>query len=246
LYPLKSSYDRFLPNAQDFVVGVADESETEEITKLVLKSFKERTKLSSDLSFIEKRILQPLANLWDAYTDSFAYNEILTGLKAQLPDDMDADNLVLTNSMKACILVVKDRNTNNIIASVALRLLPPDGKIPFSQPFYDIIERELAHKVYPEKFADPATLTYEPYLCNLCVDESYRGQKLGNSLVQIVEQIAFNQWGKSKLYLHVDDVNNIPAFTLYKKRDFQKVQGIKFDPAWAGDAANIGFFVKKQ
>ena len=83
----------------------------------------------------------------------------------------------------------------------------------------------------------------QPYLSNLCIDEKFRGQKLGKSLVRCVEDIATTTWGYSKLFLHVD-LENVPALNLYKGEEYFDVK-IRWNPFWAGRAADIGYFVKK-
>lgn len=81
-----------------------------------------------------------------------------------------------------------------------------------------------------------------PYLSNLCVDESYRGKKLGKALVRCVEDIT-KSWGYSKLYLHVD-LENEAARTLYQNLGFFD-EGRRWKPFWAGPAVKIGYYVKK-
>ena len=87
---------------------------------------------------------------------------------------------------------------------------PSDAKIPFSLPWLDRVERKLASKVGIG--IDNGDL--QPYLSNLCVDESFRGKKIGRALVRCVENIAETAWGMSRMYLHVDE-ENIAALSLY-------------------------------
>lgn len=82
----------------------------------------------------------------------------------------------------------------------------------------------------------------QPYLSNLCVDERYRRKQLGKALVQCLEDIV-ESWGYSKLYLHVD-IENKAALTLYQNEGYKDV-GTRWNPFWAGRAAEIGYFVKK-
>lgn len=121
------------------------------------------------------------------------------------------------------------------------RFQPCDAKIPFSLPWLDKVERNLAAKIGfsgSDKARD-----LQPYLSNLCVDERFRGKQIGKALVRCVENIATETWGYTKLYLHVD-LENEPALNLYKNEGYEDV-GVRWNPFWAGKAADIGYFVKK-
>jgi GNAT superfamily N-acetyltransferase len=130
----------------------------------------------------------------------------------------------------------KDDWHKDVIASVELRLQPCDAKIPFSLPWLDRVERKLASLIGLNG------RNLQPYLSNLCVDEAYRGQGLGRALVRCVEDIASSTWGYSRMHLHVD-LDNAPAFELYKSEGYRDV-GLRWKPFWAGQAAEIGYFVK--
>jgi ribosomal protein S18 acetylase RimI-like enzyme len=86
----------------------------------------------------------------------------------------------------------------DIIASIELRLQPCDAKIPFSIPWLDRVERRLGSVIglgmdEQEREAGGTSNnleTMQPYLSNLCVEERYRGKKIGRALVRCVENIA--------------------------------------------------------
>lgn len=126
------------------------------------------------------------------------------------------------------------------IASIELRLQPCDAKIPFSLPWLDQLERRLGKLV---GFGGNKARDLQPYLSNLCVDERYRGKQIGKALCRIVEDIALSSWGYKKMYLHVD-LDNIPARRLYENEGYKDV-GKRWNPFWAGSAADIAYFVKK-
>lgn len=44
-------------------------------------------------------------------------------------------------------------------------------------------------------FCQKPRVHWEPYMCNLCVDEKYRGQGFGRQLVRLCEFVAKNHWG---------------------------------------------------
>jgi RimJ/RimL family protein N-acetyltransferase len=117
---------------------------------------------------------------------------------------------------------------------------PCDAKIPFSLPWWDNIERRIAAFFgFPK---DKNANQLQPYLSTLCVDEKYRGKQIGRAMVRCLEDIAANKWGFSKIYLHVDG-DNAAAMKLYKTEGYQDV-GCRWNPFWAGKAADIGYFVK--
>ncbi len=116
---------------------------------------------------------------------------------------------------------------------------PCDAKIPFSLPWLDRIERQLASAVGVPRHE---ARDLQPYLSNLCVDESHRGKGLGKSLVRCVEEIAQTSWGYHRMYLHVD-LENVAAVNLYKSERYRDV-GLRWKPFWAGKAADIAYFVK--
>ncbi|CAB9529315.1 FR47-like protein [Seminavis robusta] len=119
---------------------------------------------------------------------------------------------------------------------------PCDAKIPFSLPWWDEIERNAASFLGIPK--DKSSNHLQPYLSTLCVDETYRGKQIGRAIVRCLEDIATTKWGYSKMYLHVDG-ENPPALNLYKSEGYEDV-GRRWNPFWAGKAADIGYFVKNM
>ena len=150
-----------------------------------------------------------------------------------------------------------------VVASVELRLQVTDGKIPFSQPWLDKVERKLARLIPFAKDDTPPVATngnksvdegiqvsngsknppLRPYLCNLCVSESLRSLGIGRSLCRLVESVARDKWGYSHMYLHVDPSNDA-ARGLYQKEGYKDV-GRRWNAIWAGGANEISYYVKK-
>ena len=162
----------------------------------------------------------------------------------------------------------EDDDNMEAIASVELRLQPTDAKIPFSQPWLDVIERRLVNllpfvkedtnelstkssDIAPSvesidttsKNINQAHTPLRPYLCNLCVSSSLRSLGIGRALCRIVEAIARDKWGYSHIYLHVDPSNDA-ARTLYETEGYVDV-GKRWNVLWAGGANEISYYVKR-
>ena len=245
-----------------YMLYVVEEDDLPDISRLTVDAFGAATvTLSGELNEFERALIGPTVGLWNAYTDIFAYTEVLTGLRARLGDRLKeasvslpiiaeakdrSDSHRIASAPSIVLAVARPRPSGNYvkvepIATVELRLQPTDAKIPFSQPWLDDIERKAA-KVFRMRF--PAMdKELQPYLSNLCVAQNARGKKIGKALVRCVESIAKNAWGYEKLYLHVD-LENTAAVTLYKSEGYQDVVS-RWKPFWAGKAAEIGYFVKK-
>ncbi len=101
------------------------------------------------------------------------------------------------------------------------------------------MERRLASVI---GLGDASPKDLQPYLSNLCVDEKYRGKKIGKAMVRVVENIAKSTWGFNRMYLHVDE-DNEAALSLYKREGYRDV-GHRWNPFWAGNASRIGYYVK--
>ena len=122
-----------------------------------------------------------------------------------------------------------------------MRLQPTDAKIPFSYPWLDTVERNMAQKLGLDTPKDSNVL--QPYLSNLCVAERVRGRRIGKAMVRCVESIVADTCGFSKIYLHVD-LENAAAYDLYKNEGYEDF-GSRWNPFWAGNAADIAYFVKE-
>lgn len=137
----------------------------------------------------------------------------------------------------------QQQQQHEIVASVELRLVPTDGKIPFTLPWLDRLERRLASIVgFSSSSRNPAA-DLQPYLSSLCVAEAYRKRGLGRALVHCCEDVARICWGCNRLYLHVDP-ENTAAVQLYVSEGYKNVEGIRWNPFWAGSASEIGYYVK--
>jgi len=154
-----------------------------------------------------------------------------------------------------------DDDDMETVASVELRLQPTDAKIPFSQPWLDVIERRLVNLLpfvkedHNESSDNQSTDTtnsknnnqsrppLRPYLCNLCVSSSLRSLGIGRALCRIVEAIARDKWGYSHIYLHVDPTNDA-ARNLYETEGYVDV-GKRWNVLWAGGANEISYYVKR-
>ena len=257
--------------SRPYILGVAEEDDLPNISKLTIDAFgADAITLSKDLSPLEQTLLNPGIGAFNAYSNLVAYTEVLSGLRQRMMihldkkesngsgadealspppvmniNDEEAKNLAAKSSL---ILVLgrekEPGNKNNheieAIATVELRLQPTDGKIPFSEPWFDRIERSLAKALKMD--VKPKDMHLQPYLSNLCVDESVRGRQIGKAMCRCVERIASDSWGREKIYLHVD-LENVPALNLYKSEGYEDV-GSRWNPFWAGQASEIGYYTK--
>lgn len=182
--------------------------------------------------------------------------------------------LLVVATAKAQIKINKskqlDPSSCNIVASVELRLQPTDGKVPFTLPFLDRIERGMASFIGYEQDDDnnaneqssattatkgnrgddsigtsSSSLNLQPYLSTLCVKESYRKKGLGRDLVKCLEIISSKKiWGYQKLFLHVDNENE-PAYKLYQNEGYYDSNKRWTPGFWSeSSATNIAYLVK--
>jgi ribosomal protein S18 acetylase RimI-like enzyme len=238
---------------EKYIIGILEERDISDTARFVVESFgAEAITLSQDLGEIERALLSPTVGLVNAYSGIVAYAEVFAGIQSRTKDrkgDLSPPYLTgnrdamlrLAERSSLILLIAKERpNTDwniDIIASVELRLQPTDAKIPFSFPWLDQLERRLASSTTSDTTHD-----LQPYLCNLCVKQSFRRKKLGLCLVQCVEDIAKNIWGYQRMYLHVD-LDNTAALKLYQNEGYKDAKR-RWRPFWAGRAADIGYFVK--
>jgi ribosomal protein S18 acetylase RimI-like enzyme len=242
-----------------YTLGIAEEQDLPDVARLVVATFgAEVIRVSQDFGQFERLLMQPAVDVVNGYSGLVAFAEVLSGMRQRLRDRLEEskisilppplkgqprDKQLRSAASKSLILIIGRTRLDNdwqveVIGSVELQMQICDGKIPFTLPFLDIIERTLGRWVGVEgKGAN-----FQPYLSNLCVSETYRGKGIGKALVRCVEDIAGSRWQASKLYLHVDPENK-PARTLYEKEGYTDV-GLRWRPFWAGRAAEIGYYSK--
>lgn len=220
-----------------YEVGLVEENDLLDVSRFIVQNFGvDAINLNSNFSQFERMIMSPAVELVNGYSGVVAFAEVLAGLRGRLRlringrTEMQPPNLrglsrreqiIVASSSSVVLAVVKNdldhRKNRSIVASVELRLSICDAKIPFAWPWLDMIERSAAYFLGLNNSSVENDL--QPYLCNLCVDESHRGKGLGRALVKCVERIASTKWGYNRLYLHVD-TNNIPALELYKSEGY--------------------------
>uniref|UniRef100_A0A7S4AXY7 N-acetyltransferase domain-containing protein n=1 Tax=Pseudo-nitzschia australis TaxID=44445 RepID=A0A7S4AXY7_9STRA len=253
-----------------YELGLVEEEELPDLCKFVVTAFgAEAIQLSSDINSFERMLLNPAAEFLNGYSGLVAFAEVFSGTKQRLADrfrehpslvDISAPALkglsreerIRKVERESLVLVLAratndtgDKNSKSIevIASIELRLQPCDAKIPFSIPWLDRVERRIGSLVGLGNIDDVAgSNDLQPYLSNLCVDEKFRGQKIGRGLVRCIENVAKNSWGYNRIYLHVDE-DNIAALNLYKSEGYRDV-GHRWNPFWSGGASEIGYYVK--
>jgi len=229
-----------------------------DVSKFIVASFgAEAISLSSDLNAFERALVQPSVLALNAYSGMIAYAEVLSGLVSRTKDRIENPDLMppplsgasraekLDEAQRHSLVLALARPSRDwhidVIATVELRLQPCDAKIPFSYPWIDKVERRIASLVGFGSGA--AAKDLQPYLSNLCVHEKYRGRKIGKALVHCLEDIVTMSWGYDRLYLHVD-LDNDPALKLYQTIGYKDV-GKRWNPFWAGKAAEIAYFSKR-
>lgn len=247
-----------------FVLSIAEEDDLPDISQLTINAFgADAITLSKNLSPIEQALISPGVGALNAYSGMVAYTEVLSGLRQRMMNnigkgvdmkdllaappvmhinDAEAEDVAAKSSVILALGRKKSGGNDGIdaIATVELRLQPTDAKIPISEPWFDKIERSIAKALNMN--VQPKDMHLQPYLSNLCVDESVRGRQIGKAMCRCVEKIAKDTWGYEKIYLHVD-LENVAALNLYKSEGYEDV-GSRWNPFWAGQAAEIGYYYK--
>eukprot|EP00977_Amphora_coffeiformis_P014516 scaffold4079_cov167-Amphora_coffeaeformis.AAC.12 len=255
-YPIFHSTDDD-HDASGIDIFVPEEDDLPNLSEFVVQAFGADTiNLSQDFNQVEQFILQPVAEFLNGYSGLAAYTEVLAGLRQRLKtrlqkqsvdlpvlDKLDIEQQIRETAGSSILFVLAKANSqqggSDMVASVELRLELTDGKIPFTMPWLDRAERYLASLVGVNKNED-----LQPYLSSLCVDEKFRKQGLGRVLVHCCEDVARVCWKCDRLYLHVDP-DNTAAVQLYLSEGYKEVNGVRWNPFWAGPAANIGYYVKE-
>jgi ribosomal protein S18 acetylase RimI-like enzyme len=240
-----------------YTLCLVQDKDLPDVSKFVIGAFgADAIALSSDLGAFELALVQPPVLALNSYSVMVAYVEVLSGMIARTKDRIATPDVTppplggksrtekIDEAQRHSLVLALARTSTDwhidVVATVELRLQPCDAKIPFSLPWIDKFERRLAALV---GFGSAAGATdLQPYLSNLCVLEKYRGRKIGKALVRCLEDIVTTSWGYNRMYLHVD-VDNLPALKLYTGEGYTDV-GMRWNPFWAGKAAEIGYFVK--
>ena len=240
-----------------YELGLVEENELPELARFVVSAFgAEAITLSQDMNSFERMLMNPAAEFLNGYSGLVAFAEVYSGTRQRISNrflqqpsqiemisapeltGLSHEEKIRKAERESIVLVLARQTTDDsidVIASIELRLQPCDAKIPFSIPWLDRVERKLWKM---EKNSNDL----QPYLSNLCVDEKFRGQKIGRGLVRCVENIAKTCWGYNRIYLHVDE-DNLSALNLYKSEGYRDV-GHRWNPFWSGDASKIGYYVK--
>ena len=257
----------FSTSGSTFELGLIEEEELPDLCKFVITTFgAEAIQLSSDINSFERMLMSPAAEFLNGYSGMVAFAEVFSGTKQRIADrlcenpemtkisapdlkGLSHEDKIRKAERESLVLVLArkspDANSKNIevIASIELRLQPCDAKIPFSIPWLDRVERKIGGLIGLGHIeSEVGSNDLQPYLSNLCVDEKYRGQKIGRGLVRCVENIAKTNWGYNRMYLHVDE-DNAAALNLYKSEGYKDV-GHRWNPFWSGGASDIGYYVK--
>eukprot|EP00520_Triparma_pacifica_P019545 CAMPEP_0118669600 /NCGR_PEP_ID=MMETSP0785-20121206/20993_1 /TAXON_ID=91992 /ORGANISM="Bolidomonas pacifica, Strain CCMP 1866" /LENGTH=147 /DNA_ID=CAMNT_0006564305 /DNA_START=451 /DNA_END=890 /DNA_ORIENTATION=- len=144
--------------------------------------------------------------MWNAYDEWISRLEVHSGLRDRLSPSVTPKSAVLPGGML-------EYDRSSVVMGVEIRFQPKDGKIPFSIPALDKIERAAGQYVGAVKTEDGgeewrySSADVSPYLCNLFTAPDYRGVGLGRTLVRLAWYTATEVWGEKECYLHVDEGN---------------------------------------
>ncbi|KAL3910870.1 MAG: hypothetical protein SGARI_001919, partial [Bacillariaceae sp.] len=238
--------DGYLDGGDDdtskYELGVVEEQDLPDLCKFVVATFgADVISLSTDMNSFEKMLMNPAAEFLNGYSGLVAFAEVFSGTKQRVSDrvqnmGISAPNMAgltrqekIVKAEKDSLILILSRpasgstsqaSTTDIIAAIELRLQPCDAKIPFSIPWLDRVERRMGSVI--GLGMEKGSADMQPYLSNLCVNEKYRGKKIGRALVRCVEDIAKTNWGYNRIYLHVDE-DNKAALNLYKSEGYRDV-----------------------
>ena len=199
--------DRFslnIPKSEMWNIGLMEEQDLEKVSNFLLESFFVPTfKFNSlKVSQFEAWILENIIKFRN-YIEKFElYLGNFLGFKTRCGRRLSRPNLLPGED--SLVLIIVNKITGSVIGVVELGLEKPNGKLSpaISSPL----------KL-------PVTSEHEPYLCNLCVSNSYRRNGIGKLLCEIGENIVLKKWNKRSIYLHVEKKNEA-AVSLYKKLNY--------------------------
>ena len=190
---------------------VDQEEDLSTIAKLIVDTFgADAITLSGTLSSFEKAFLHPGVSAWNAYAAAVAYVEVLNGLRQRImipattitnipnrtgrilispnvsSSTAISDDIVTTSSIILALGRIDPNHSlmdmDDIVATVELRLQPTDAKIPFSQPWIDLLERNIANCI-DISTTSARDISLQPYLSNLFVSPQARRRNIGKAMV---------------------------------------------------------------
>ena len=187
---------------------LAEEPDLSDVSRFIVAAFGvDPIRISTDSTAFERMLMTPVVELVNGYSGLIAFAEVLAGLRQRLEyrlqstmdvtapaiSGLSRNEKIEVSSKSSVVLVlakIKEGTESDVdvIASVELRLDLCDAKIPFTLPWLDGIERQLASQVGLAPSNSAGDLM--PYLSSLCVDEKFRGKKIGRALVHCIEDIA--------------------------------------------------------
>jgi ribosomal protein S18 acetylase RimI-like enzyme len=194
--------------------ALVEEKDLIEVSELSMISFyNPRLKLDTKgMVGIEKKIWNGVIGVFNSLDKMDARNSHFVGFRSRCRSRLLKPGLHI--SADSILLALLDSVTRKLVGVVEVSLENPDGKlapaVAFQVPWRGPKEGQ------------------QPYLCNLCVDDSRRRQGLGVLLCKAVELIAMKYWKKDVMYLHVEE-SNLAAQKLYEKMGY--VMGPQL-PSW--------------
>ena len=83
----------------------------------------------------------------------------------------------------------------------------------------------------PESWSDAGDTRHLPQIVDLQIEPQLRGKGYGTYLISELEQLVIQQ-GYNEIYLAVDPINNLRAYSLYQRLGYQQLQKEPYLKHW--------------
>lgn len=194
----------------------------------MLSFYNPRVRLNtSDMLGIEKVVWSGIIGTFNSLDKIDAKNSHYIGFKSRAFRRLSNPGLYI--SCDSMLLAMTELSSNQLIGLVEICLEEANGKLA------PAVAMPLPWRKVKESF--------QPYLCNLCVDTSRRRQGFGSILCQVAERIVVKYWKKEKMYLHVEE-NNLAARRLYEGLSYSLGPQLPFYERKLHGLESILYYVK--
>uniref|UniRef100_A0A6V1LG73 N-acetyltransferase domain-containing protein n=1 Tax=Heterosigma akashiwo TaxID=2829 RepID=A0A6V1LG73_HETAK len=143
-------------------------------------------------------------------------------LSREIPDQGKPIGVVTTLAVVAIVQVVLKEEDGTLISA---HYFPRKGRSPLVGTYHSNSKKSKegaqTRRSLQQKKEEGKCL--EPYIFNLVVRADERKKGLASMLLQKCEETAFEEWGRTSLYLHVDPKSTPEAYSWYQKSGYQKI-----------------------